>query len=537
MSHIKILDCTLRDGGYVVDTIFGDDVIRGIIKKLCEAGVDIIECGFLKNGNHLTGSSTFQFIEEILPLLPKESYPKTSIVAMVDYGRYDLKNLSPYNGTGVEAIRDCFFKKDRYAAIEYAKDIIAKGYKVYIQPVDILGYTDVELLELIDLANNISPYAFSVVDTFGSMYQDDLSRLFSLINHNLNSDIILGFHSHNNLQLSFSLAQEFTKISLGQRNIIIDTSIAGLGRGAGNTCTELMADYINKKWHHNYDISKILDIIDIYFPSIMKKHKWGYSIPYFIAGMYSSHVHNITYLLDRHNIDFKDMRAIIESIEPSVRKRYDYDNLENLYIDYFNRRINDNKQQKYIFDTFSSKNILLIAPGKCLDQYKNEVMQYMKKENTLSISINSIFPYETPDFLFFSNKRRYNGYYENNTEFDDIPRIITSNIKKEPNSNEYIINYDSVIKHGWKYFDNSTILLLRLLLTIPVNHIYIAGMDGYTKEDNYSNEYKYLYPNFSLDELELVNQDIENMLKDMSLSLKTIGVNFITPSRFSHILD
>jgi 4-hydroxy 2-oxovalerate aldolase len=97
MKHIKVLDCTLRDGGYLVDTYFGDKTMGGMIRKLCKSKIDIIECGFLKDVEHKEGSSTFKKVEEILPYLPVEEND-TSMVAMIDYGRYSLENLYEYDG-------------------------------------------------------------------------------------------------------------------------------------------------------------------------------------------------------------------------------------------------------------------------------------------------------------------------------------------------------------------------------------------------------------------------------------------------------
>lgn len=111
MSHVKVLDCTLRDGGYIVNMDFGERTIKGIIGKLCEANIDIIECGFLKDIDYRPGITTYNKIEEINMYLPEKKL-KTSFVVMVDYGRYSIEKLTRYNGEGgVDAIRDCFLKK------------------------------------------------------------------------------------------------------------------------------------------------------------------------------------------------------------------------------------------------------------------------------------------------------------------------------------------------------------------------------------------------------------------------------------------
>lgn len=339
---IEVLDCTLRDGGYLIDAKFGDDVIKGIIEKLYKAGIDVIECGFLNDEPHQEGTTIFNCVEEIIKYLPERRLNKeydTSFVVLADCSRYKAENLKVYDGKSIDGIRECFFKHEVEEAFQLAKVMKEKGYKVYIQPVDILGYTDLEILKLVERTNELSPYAFSIVDTFGSMFKEDLIRVFSLINNNLCKNIKMGFHSHNNMQLSFALCQEFAELNLGNRDIVIDSTICGMGRGAGNANTELVTNYLNRKFNANYNLNKILELIDIYMPNFDKMCSWGYSVPYFIAGLHNSHVYNISYLLDKQSIKAKDIHKIIKKLEPKIRKKYDYDNLEKLYIEHLSEDI------------------------------------------------------------------------------------------------------------------------------------------------------------------------------------------------------
>lgn len=167
---------------------------------MTESGIDVIECGFLKNEPHVAGSTVFNNAAQLRPFMPKDR-KQASYVCLADYSRYSIDYLEDYDGTSIDGVRACFFKHERYDVIPFCKKIKEKGYKLYVQPVDILGYSDHELLELIDMVNEIEPYAFSIVDTFGSMYKEDLQRVFFLIHHNLVATSKVGFHSHNNLQI------------------------------------------------------------------------------------------------------------------------------------------------------------------------------------------------------------------------------------------------------------------------------------------------------------------------------------------------
>lgn len=337
---IKVLDCTLRDGGYLVNSEFGDEVIKDIIRTLYRSNVDIIECGFLKDEPHKGGSTIFNCVSQISPYLPEERFDcksSTSFVALADYSRYNVENLKPFDGKSIDGIRECFFKHEINEALKVAYKIKDKGYKVYIQPVDILGYSDLEILELIKKVNKLKPYAFSIVDTFGSMFKEDLERVFMLINNNLSDNIKVGFHSHNNMQLSFALSQEIINLSFGKRDVIIDSTLCGMGRGAGNTNTELLINYINSKFKGKYDLKEVLELIDKHMVEIYKKCTWGYSIPYFIAGVHNSHVHNISYLLEKENMNSNVLYDILKNVDPLDRKKYDYDNLDIIYKEYIDK--------------------------------------------------------------------------------------------------------------------------------------------------------------------------------------------------------
>ena len=126
------------------------------------------------------------------------------------------------------------------------------------------------------MVNEIHPYSFGIVDTYGAMYMDDVDRLYGLIDRNMLPDICINFHSHNNYQLSFAFAQEVIKLSANStRHIIIDGTLLGIGKVAGNLNTELLVEFLNRKMKYSYDLDKIFDTIDEYIHKYTLEHKWG----------------------------------------------------------------------------------------------------------------------------------------------------------------------------------------------------------------------------------------------------------------------
>lgn len=528
MNHAKILDCTLRDGAYLVNKNFGDNTIHGIINGLREAKIDIIEIGFLQDEGFGEGKTVYKNSLDAEKFVPADK-GNTMYAVLADYSRYSIDNLDEYTGRSFDIVRACFFKKERFDVLEFCKKVKEKGYKLFIQPVDILGYTDTEILEFIELVNQIEPYCFSIVDTFGSMYNDDLQRIFSLLNHNLYSECRIGFHSHNNMQMSNSLSQEFLQVSFGKRQVVVDTTISGMGRGAGNTPTELIVQYMVSKLGYSYDLDAILDVIDMYMDNIRSKCTWGYNTPYFIAGAYSAHVNNIAYLTEKPTIRSKDIRYILNKIGAVKRKRYDYDLLEATYLEHLKSEIDDTETINRLKNIFSNRNVLIIAPGKSANN-DDKIRHVIEQVNPIVITVNFLHNTIGTDFVFISNIKRYK-YWENEKSFKNCKKILTSNISETVGEGEYMVSFTNLIKCGWENLDNASILLLRLLDKLNVASIKIVGFDGYDLSDNYLKndmEVSSLKNNYMERNLE-----IQEMLTDYMETRKlSCPIDFVVPSRF-----
>jgi 4-hydroxy 2-oxovalerate aldolase len=534
MTHVKLLDCTLRDGGYLIDADFGETSIKGLLRGLVDANIDIIECGFLEDIPHKEGSTIFNKAADIREYIPKNR-KSASFVALADYSRYTIDNLEPYDRTSIDGVRACFFKKERYDAMRFCEGIIAKGYRCYVQPVDILGYTDQELIELIELVNAFEPYTFSIVDTFGSMFQEDLQRIFHLVNHNLTKATRIGFHSHNNMQMSFALSQHFVNMTSGIREVIVDTTLMGMGRGAGNANTELMLNYLNKKFNVGYDLDTALDLIDTYIEPIYNTVNWGYSIPYFLAGVHSAHVNNINYLSEKAGISRKDMNYILNVIGAIPRKRYDYNLLERTYVDYLGTKTNQDAGFSVLRAALDKKNVLLLLPGKSLGDYAADINKYIQKHSPVVISISIIPDQFKVDFAYFSNKQRH-SYWVGDKQYSNCTKILTSNIQRDSSESEIVVDFSSLVKCGWEQLDNSGVLLLRLLDKFNVQSIAIAGFDGYSKEKNENYMQRNMEKAKNNIKAEQINLEIASMLEDYkNTRASQCPIQFITPSRFERI--
>lgn len=533
MDNIKILDCTLREAP-LEKLMWGASSIRKILDGLQNAGIDIIEVGFLKNEAYQMGSTSFQTVEEIKPyLLNKEKNIK--YVALVDYGRYDINNLSDYDGESIDAIRVCFKHAEIGNVLTYAQKIRDKGYDVCIQHVDTMGYTDEEITSFIDEVNKFKPLAYSIVDTFGAMYSDELLHYITLVSEKLDKNIVLGLHAHNNLLLADSNAQTFVQVLGKERRIIVDASLYGCGRGAGNAHTELIAQYLNKKQMGQYDVDEILDLIDTVINATQEKTNWGYTIPYFISGMYNAHTFNVKHLLKRHNIKSRDLRAIIEKLDEKKKKEYDYQLLDKLYIEYFDRYVDDKETIDKLRHILGGKKILFLGPGETVRTKKKDIVSFILQNKPVVIGINNIIDGYRLDYLFYSSSIRYQNLKYQDIEMCGKPKIIlTSNIANENKKSEIIVNYSSLVQAGWVNIDSSFILAIRLLIRCGIFEVYVAGMDGYRDFGSsfYKNE---LDTNLDKESRNLSTEDNISMLKNIISNYPQFRMHFLTETVYSEV--
>lgn len=337
---VQITDCTIRDGGYLLNKNSKPDFIKGIMKGLVDAGIDYVETGFLQK--NITGETlVYADSNDVIKYLP-EDRKRTEFLGFCDNSRYSLENLDTYTGKSFKWLRISFAQHEIDQAIEFCMGAKKKGYLIQFNPMDSISYTDEKRRVLIEKVNKVKPASFSIVDTFGAMDMKNLVRIFRQVDSLLDNEIKIGLHSHDNLGLSCALAERMIELSEEcNRDIIVDGSLFGMGRGAGNAKTELLADYINKNCGGNYNIQKLLETIDRYITPLLKDIKWGYDLPMYICGTKHSHVDNVYHLENEYRCTANEMYDVIEKLTVQQRTRYgigysktDFSVLDRAYSEY-----------------------------------------------------------------------------------------------------------------------------------------------------------------------------------------------------------
>lgn len=337
---VQITDCTIRDGGYLLNKNSDPEFVKGIMKGLADAGIDFVETGFLQT--NVTGETlVYANSVDARRFLP-ENKGRTQFLGFCDNSRYSPDNLDPYDGNSFKWLRISFAKHEIDASVEFCRRAQEIGYIVQFNPMDAISYTDKERAALIEKANKVKPGSMSIVDTFGAMYLEDLIHIFKQMDSLLDKDIKIGLHSHDNLGLSTALAE--TMIMLAKesgRDVIVDGSLFGTGRGAGNASTELLASYINEHHGGNYNIGALLDTIQTYLDPIRENIHWGYDLPMFVCGTEHAHVDNVYYLQKNTDCTARGMYEVIKTMPVPQRTRYgtgysktDFTNLQAAYDKY-----------------------------------------------------------------------------------------------------------------------------------------------------------------------------------------------------------
>ncbi len=522
MNKIHVLDCTLRDGGYCNEWQFGFDNAKKITSGLVESNIEIIECGFITNKVKYDPDVTkFTTVEEIAGVIPQNRDDRI-FVAMMNYGEYNIDDLPVYDGSSIDGIRVAYHKKNRYEALELCKKIKEKGYLVFIQAMVSLSYSDEEFLEMIKIVNELEPYAFYIVDSFGMMKGKDLTRLFYMVEHNLKDKIWIGFHSHNNMQLAYSNAQRLTTVQTS-RNLIIDSSIMGMGRGAGNLNTELFIEYLNENAGKNYDIKPVLNIMDKILSRFYETNYWGYSLPNYISASHNAHPNYAGYLDAKKTLTYEDMNNIFDMMDDDKKVSYDKKYIEELYLKYQEK---DRVQEAHLSE-FSEKIFgkiaLIIAPGQSSVIEKDKIVECAKSEEVVTISINYDYDETLTDFIFVSNLRRYRDLPADKRE----KSIVTSNI---PAMDVYLqVLYKDLLNATEAVKDNAGLMSIKFLMSQGIKKVLIAGMDGYSPnpDENYADQKMNLYTEKELAEKK--NAGIISVLKEYQ---KEIEIEMLTTPKY-----
>jgi 4-hydroxy 2-oxovalerate aldolase len=333
-NRIKLLDCTLRDGGQLLEAHncnqkFGIDNIIVVAQKLSEAEIDIIELGFVNiKDKDYCDIALFPGVESISSIIPKRRKKEQLFSALFPDPDYPVEMIPEHTEDYCDIIRVILRYSELQKSLDFCKRIARKGYKVFIQPMVTARYTIEDIQMVMDAANEMAAYALYFVDSYGYMTGQDIDKYFTLFDECLDYPIHIGFHAHNNMNLAFSNALRFLEHQ-GNRQLILDSCIMGMGQGAGNLQTELIIAYLNKHHGKSYNYDSVLEACEI-IERLWNENLWGYSVARLLSAVNNTAYKFSEALREIHSLSFVEINHLLKNISEQMRHRYTENNVKKL---------------------------------------------------------------------------------------------------------------------------------------------------------------------------------------------------------------
>lgn len=299
---IKVMDCTIRDGGLINNSQFEDEFVQAVYQACSAAGVDYMEIGY-KGSKKIYSPSEFgrwKFCdEEDIRRIIGDHKTEMKLSVMADAERTDFQDdILPREKSAIDMIRVATYIHQIPTAIDMVKAIHDKGYETSLNLMAISVVQENELNEALEILSQTEVDVLYIVDSYGSLYSEEIQALTRKYLHYADAmGKKVGIHSHNNQQLAY--ANTIEALILGAS--FLDATVAGLGRGAGNCPTELLLGFLkNPKFH----IRPLLHCIQNHIVPLRQKIAWGYDIPYMLTGQMNRHPRSAMSFLDNRRTDY-----------------------------------------------------------------------------------------------------------------------------------------------------------------------------------------------------------------------------------------
>jgi 4-hydroxy 2-oxovalerate aldolase len=285
--EIKVVDCTIRDGGLMNNHHFEDKIVKVVYETCVAAGVDYMELGYkasrkgIKMGEH--GDWKY-CTEEAMRRIVGDNPTSLKLCVMADAERCDYKeDILPKKDSVLDMIRVATYIHQIPTALEMVKDAHDKGYETTLNLMAASTIPNNELSEGLEMMAKSEARAIYVVDSFGAFYSERIRALVKkYLGYCKSSGKDVGMHMHNNMQLAF--ANTIEGIIEGAN--FLDATMAGLGRGAGNCQMELLLAFLHNP---KYQLRPVLECVQNHIEPMRAKLLWGYDLPYLLTGMLNQH--------------------------------------------------------------------------------------------------------------------------------------------------------------------------------------------------------------------------------------------------------
>lgn len=486
---MKILDCTLRDGGYYTNWDFDNDLVKVYFESFNHLPIDFLEIGYKAFAENYYKGEFYYLPLFLIKKIKSISNKNLAILLngkdLFDSNIEDL--LLPCVGL-IDLVRVAIDPKDLNKSLTLLKRIKSLGFKVALNVMYMSKWKTMKsFLTDLPLVNEACDF-FYMVDSYGSVYPEDVKEITQTVKSILS--IPLGFHGHNNLEMA--LINSLTALEYGVE--IIDSTVTGMGRGAGNLKTELILTHLSSKGLLEFDFNYLSNLVDK-FSQLQKLHNWGTNLPYMVSGSNSLPQKDVMEWITKR---FYSLNSIVEALQNQKSNLLDKPRVERF-----------KPENKF-------ENVLLIGGGNSVQQHFEAIRSfvYSNKSSITIVHASSTNAYLFKDldfipqyFCLVGNEGHRLERVYNNSPFKGIcilpppPRKL--GIYKPEIAKDKIFEIEeSTINHMIN--DTHTILAFEISSILEAKNVYLVGYDGYPKESITS----------KMHEMFIENQNIFNLVKN-----------------------
>lgn len=498
LPNFKLLDCTIRDGGYLNNWQFDKKLVREVYRSASKAGVDVVEIGYRGTADYFDRETygLWRFSEEDVLREATEGIFGAKIALMADFGKIKADDFIKKNESVIDIVRVACHKNNIAASVKLLEKIKRKGYRVALNAMGYSNYTLKEQKRFVSTVKGSGLDMVYAVDSYGSLFPGQVKQILEPLLRI--PGIEVGFHPHNSLQMAFANTLE----AIGAGAHFVDSTFYGMGRGAGNLPTEIIVLYAELMGNKKYNVIPLLNSIDAYFIPLCNKWKWGYRLPFMLSGMYKCHPNYAKNLVEFREYTIEDICKGMEFIEKANPVGYSHEVFKNLVggglVGRFKEgrktekaKTKNQKPEKVPYaNRYKDRDFLILANGPTLKEHKPAIDKFIKKVNPVIMGANNLSGMYHPHYHAFNNKRRFMMYADTVSEKS---KLFLSQHFPEELINEYAdrdhekIYYrdsfntnfsvkDSVIETNCR---TVSILLLGVAIVMGAKRIFAAGMDGY----------------------------------------------------------
>jgi 4-hydroxy 2-oxovalerate aldolase len=462
---MKILDCTIRDGGYYTNWDFDQDIVKTYLESFNHLPVEYLEVGYRSEamGNYL--GEYFYCPVETLQRIKKLSNKKLVIILNEkDVRAADAEALlSPIIGL-VTMVRMAIDPKNFKRALSLAAEVKRLGFEVAFNVMYMSTWADEkEFLELIPQVDKVADY-FYMVDSFGGVYPQDVKDTIALVRSK--TKVKLGFHGHNNLEMA--LANTLTAIDEGID--IVDATVTGMGRGAGNLKTELLLTVLNAKGLLDFPYNELSKTVDD-FTKLQKHYEWGTNLPYMVSGANSLPQKQVMEWVSKRYYSFN---SIIRALNNQSQGKADNTKLPELDF---------GKEKTYA-------GALIVGGGPSATSHTQAIDRFLINNPNIIVihasSKNALSFENVPNDQYFclvgnEGHRLEEVFQGSNIKGKCIlppyPREMGTYVPKSLTENSFELES---VEFTDLYRDSHTALALQSILALKIEKVFMTGYDGYS---------------------------------------------------------